>query len=69
MLAVIEPDWPVVRSWITTWNPAGVSCMSTVTVSPEFMNRSVAGFGVSAANGGVNTVQRRRETRAARRSS
>src|SRR5215813_410384 len=49
VLAVIDPDWPVVRSLITTWNPPVVSCRRTVRVSPEFMNRSLAGSGVKVA--------------------
>ena len=55
-LAVIEPDWPVDWSLITTWKPAVVSCRSTVSWSPEFMKRSVAGFGVSDVNGGAKAV-------------
>src|SRR5205814_441717 len=54
-LAVMEPDSPVVRSWMTTLNPSVVSSISTVSLSPELMKRSVAGLGVNAANGGENT--------------
>ena len=36
-------------------NPSGVSSISTWSLSPEFMKRSVAGFGVNAVNGGENT--------------
>src|SRR2546423_9496035 len=49
MLAVIEPDVPCVRSWMTTWKPAAVSCRATVRVSPDRMNRSLVGFGVKTA--------------------
>jgi len=45
LLAVIDPDCPVVRSWITTFRPFGVSLNATCRWSPEFMNRS-AGLGV-----------------------
>src|SRR5215469_3071528 len=48
-LAVIEPAWPVVRSRITTCNPLPVSPIATVRVSPEFMNKSLAGSGVTVA--------------------
>src|SRR5215468_7255416 len=49
-LAVIDPDWPLVRSLMTTWKPLDVSCSATVRVSPEFMNRSLAGSGVNVAS-------------------
>src|SRR6266849_6171286 len=48
-LAVIEPDWPLVRSFITTWKPADVSCKSTVRVSPDCIIRSLLGSGVKVA--------------------
>src|SRR5258708_37220495 len=56
MLAVIEPDVPCVRSLMTTWNPAGVSCKATVRVSPEFMNRSLVGSGVVTAGFVTNEI-------------
>ena len=34
-LAVIEPVWPVVRSWTITVRPAAPSWMSIVSWSPE----------------------------------
>ena len=49
MLAVIEPLWCELRSRMSTRNPAGVSCITTASWSPEFMNRSVARFGVKVA--------------------
>ena len=55
-LAVIEPVSPVVTSWITTWKPAGVSCMSRTIVSPGPMKRSFDGSTVDAANGEVKSV-------------
>jgi len=48
-LAVIEPIWPVVRSLIWTVNPLKVSNIPTSKRSPEFMKRSVLGFGVAVA--------------------
>src|SRR5260370_13170847 len=48
-LAVIAPDWPLVRSLITTWKPADVSCKSTVSVSPDCIIRSALGSGVKVA--------------------
>src|ERR671923_245817 len=48
-LAVMEPLTPVVRSSITTLSPSAVSNMVVRILSPEFMNRSVAGFGVKVA--------------------
>src|SRR5262245_22972008 len=41
MLAVIEPVSPVVTSWMSTWKPAGVSCILTVNWSP-LLNSSVS---------------------------
>src|SRR5579859_996519 len=49
-LAVIEPLWPEVRSWMITVKPLAVSCMSTVSSSPLSMNRSLAGSGVNVAS-------------------
>src|SRR5439155_25390182 len=48
-LAFIEPDCPVLRSLITTSKPSAVSCMDTVTVSPECIIRSLLGSGVKVA--------------------
>src|SRR6516165_10564575 len=48
-LAVMDPVWPVVASWMTVCSPCAVSCMRTVRLSPEFMNRSLAGSGVNVA--------------------
>ena len=43
-----SPIWPVVWSlMIDRRSPAAVSCMSTASLSPEFMNRSSSGFGVN----------------------
>src|SRR4029453_9645753 len=44
-LAVIDPVLPVVRSWTITVRPADPSWISRASLSPEFMNRSVAGSG------------------------
>jgi hypothetical protein len=41
---------PVEWSWTITVRPADPSWMSTESWSPEFMNRSVAGFGVNVAS-------------------
>ncbi len=49
-LAVIDPVAPEVRSRITTRNPLEVSPSATVNVSPELMNRSLAGSGVNVAS-------------------
>src|SRR5450755_3886663 len=35
---------------MTTWKPCGVSCISTINSSPEFMNRSRLGSGVNVAS-------------------
>src|SRR5690242_12481621 len=48
-LAVIDPDWPLLRSSMTAWSPSGVSCIVTARWSPEFMKRSWAGSGVNVA--------------------
>ena len=48
-LAVIEPCCPEDRSTMSTRKPSLVSCILTMRSSPEFMNRSVAGFGVNVA--------------------
>src|SRR5215472_12725475 len=48
-LAVMDPDWPVVRSLIRTWNPVDVSPIATDNVSPECMNRSSLLLGVTVA--------------------
>src|SRR5260370_20426687 len=42
-------DWRLVRSLITTWKPADVSCRSTVSVSPDCIIRSELGSGVKVA--------------------
>jgi hypothetical protein len=34
---------------MTAWSPFAVSCRRTVRLSPEFMNRSLAAFGVNVA--------------------
>ena len=44
VLAVILPAVPAVRSLITTWNPADVSCKRTDSWSPEFMKKSLLAF-------------------------
>ena len=54
--AVIEPLWPVVRSNMSTRNPAGVSCMWIRIRSPGFMNRSFASFGLTASKFGFVNV-------------
>src|SRR6476661_5161343 len=48
-LAVIEPDWPLLRSSMTALSPSGVSCIVTARWSPEFINRSWVGSGVNVA--------------------
>src|SRR2546421_7941660 len=48
-LAVMDPVWPVVRSLMTARSPSGVSRRDTPRLSPEFMNKSLAGFGVNVA--------------------
>ena len=52
----MEPVSPEVRSCTITWNPAGVSCMSSRIVSPGLMKRSLLGSGVVAAKGGAKSV-------------
>src|SRR5437867_5009495 len=52
----MEPVSPEVRSCTVTWNPAGVSCMSSRIVSPGLMKRSLLGSGVVAAKGGAKSV-------------
>ena len=54
--AVIEPLWPVDRSYMSTLNPAGVSCMCNRIRSPGFMNRSFFGSGLTAAKLGSSKV-------------
>src|SRR5438552_12532132 len=49
-LAVMEPVVWLVRSTMSTRNPAAVSCSATTSWSPAFMNRSVAGFGVNVSD-------------------
>src|SRR5216683_120440 len=46
-LAVMDPVWPLVRSWMTARIPFGVSRRDTLRLSPEFMKRSLAGSGVN----------------------
>src|SRR5215472_2748385 len=48
-LAVIDPVCPLVRSLMTACKPCGVSRRDTFRLSPEFMNRSFFGSGVSVA--------------------
>ena len=52
-LAVIEPLAPVVRSWMTTWKPAGVSCMSTTSWSPLLYSSVSDGHNGLLAESGV----------------
>src|SRR5215467_15466813 len=49
-LAVIDPDWLVVRSLMVVCRPLGVSCIVTCRWSPEFMNRSFDGSGVNVVS-------------------
>src|SRR6516164_681379 len=49
LLAVMDPLCLVVRSLMTTRNPFEVSRKPTFRLSPEFMNRSLALFGVNVA--------------------
>ena len=49
-LAVIEPDCPVVRSWISVTRPSAESWIEMSSWSPAFMNRSVLGFGVNESS-------------------
>lgn len=44
-LAVIEPDSPLVRSWISVTSPSGESWIEMSSSSPASMNRSVSGSG------------------------
>jgi hypothetical protein len=53
VLAVIEPLSPVVRSWMTTWKPALVSCMSTTSLSP-LLYSSVSALTTACSPNGVN---------------
>src|SRR6266704_2758200 len=46
----MDPVCPVFRSWMTARSPCGVSPMDTLMLSPEFMNRSLAGSGVNVAS-------------------
>src|SRR5262249_51451887 len=46
-LAVMDPVWPVVRSWMTARIPWGVSPRDRLRLSPELMNRSRARSGVN----------------------
>src|SRR5579872_586198 len=48
-LAVIDPDSPVLRSLMAARSPFPVSLSDTFRLSPEFMNRSLAGSGVNVA--------------------
>src|SRR5258708_1944399 len=48
-LAVMDPVCPLVRSWMTASSPFGVSWRDTLRLSPDFMNRSLARFGVNVA--------------------
>src|SRR5215831_8247457 len=45
----MDPVCPVVRSLITACRPFCVSRRPTLRLSPEFMNRSLAGSGVNVA--------------------
>ena len=54
--AVIEPCLPVVRSVMSTRNPAGVSCMWIRMRSPGFMSRSLCRFGFTALKFGLVKV-------------
>src|SRR5260370_35450117 len=48
-LAVMDPVCPLVRSLMTARNPFGGSRGDTFRLSPDFMNRSLAGSGVNVA--------------------
>ena len=48
-LAVMDPDWPVVRSLMVASSPFAVSPMDTLILSPEFMSRSRFRSGVNVA--------------------
>src|SRR5690242_17066970 len=48
-LVVIEPVWCVVLSLMTICRPCAVSCRVTISLSPEFINRSADGLGVKVA--------------------
>src|SRR5579859_7724050 len=48
-LAVMDPVWPFVRSWMTARSPFGVSPRETLRLSPEFINRSRDRSGVNVA--------------------
>src|SRR5579859_4770474 len=48
-LAVMDPVWPFVPSWMTARNPFGVSPMDTLMLSPEFISRSRLRSGVNVA--------------------
>src|SRR5262249_17431433 len=50
-LAVMDPVWPVVRSWMTARIPWDVSPRDRLRLSPELMNRSLARSGVNVAVG------------------
>src|SRR2546428_13565012 len=52
-LAVMKPDWPVVRSFRSMRRPCVVSFMVTTMRSPEVMKRSVAPLGVKVLTGEV----------------
>src|SRR5437016_13449708 len=52
-LAVMKPAWPVVRSFRSMRRPCAVSFMVTTMRSPEFMNKSVAPFGVRVPPAGL----------------
>ena len=54
--AVIEPRRPVVRSVMSTRNPARVSCMCIRMRSPGFMSRSWPRFGLTALKFGLSNV-------------
>src|SRR3974390_3071249 len=45
----MDPVAPVVRSLMVARSPFGVSPRETLRLSPEFMNRSLAGSGVNVA--------------------
>src|SRR5216684_2101180 len=49
-LVVIEPCAPLLKSLIAIFRPLVVSCIVTVSWSPEFMNRSAWGFGVKVCS-------------------
>ena len=54
--AVIEPCLPVLRSVMSTRNPAGVSCMWNRMRSPGFMSRSLFTSGFTALKFGLAKV-------------